>query len=350
MSWSPALCDRWRSLRVSGVAAVLVISLAACKKSGPDVPSEPPDLQMVSAGSEPRKVLRYRIAKGTTQGLEVAADMTLTAGEMGGPLPTIVMTMLVAVEDVGRDQQMKLRTTIVDATARERDDSKIPAAALSGPLETMKGIAIESLLSPEGRLSKAQIEGSKQLTEDVAKQLNSLTATFENVMMPLPKEAVGVGAVWRNSRPIEQNGMKLTSVNTFTLTAIDGDQLTFTIDTDVHGDDQTVKQGDMSVEIKDITGTGSGHGRLTLTKLDMTNELTAEFRSQMKAPGEDAPTRMTIASTTRIKPSGSTPITPAATSSAGSGAGSGAGTSEGRGSGSAGTEESAGSGSGRVDE
>ncbi|HSD89915.1 MAG TPA: DUF6263 family protein [Kofleriaceae bacterium] len=333
------------------MAAVLVLAVA-CKKSAPDSPSEPPDLQMVSAGSEPRKLLRYRIPKSSTQGLEVAADMTLTAGEMGGPLPTIVMTMLVAVEDVGRDQRMKLRTTIVDATARERDDSKIPAAALSGQLDTMKGIAIESMLSPEGRLTKPQVEGSKQLTEEIAKQLSGLTASFENVMMPLPNEPVGVGAVWRNSRPIEQNGMKLTSVNTFTLTAIDGDKLTFTIDTDVHGDDQTVKQGDLSVEIKDITGTGTGHGTLTLTKLDMTNELTAEFRSQMKSPGDDAPTRMTISSVTHIKPSGSMPVAPAAGSGAGSASGSGAGNREGSGSGSAGAEESAGSGSGsgRVDE
>lgn len=328
---------------------VLVLAFAGCKNSGSDAPPERPDLQMVSAGSEPRKLLRYRIPKGTTQGLEIAADMTLTAGEMGGPLPTIVMTMLVAVEDVGRDQRMKLRTTIVDATAHEREDSKIPAAALNGPLETMKGLAIESMLSPDGRLSKAQLEGSKQLTEDVAKQLTGLTASFENVMMPLPNEPVGVGAVWRNSRPIEQNGMKLTSVNTFTLTAIDGEKLTFTIDTDVHGDDQAVKQGTMSVEIKDITGTGNGHGTLTLTKLDMTNELTAQFRSRMISPGEDAPTQMTIASVTRIQPSGSTPVAPAA---AGSSAGSGAGSSEGTGSGSANAEESAGSGSGsgRVDE
>src|SRR5512143_3397031 len=141
MRSSPAVSDHSRSLRVSGVAALLVLAFAACKKTGPDTPSEPPDLQMVSAGSEPRTLLRYRIPKGTTQGLEIAADMTLTAGDMGGPLPTIVMTMLVAVEDVGHDQRMKLRTTIVDATAHEREASKVPAAALSGPLETMKGLA-----------------------------------------------------------------------------------------------------------------------------------------------------------------------------------------------------------------
>ena len=35
---------------------------------------------------------------------------------------------------------------------------------------------------------------------------------------PLPDEAVGVGAVWRNSRPIQQNGLALKAVNTITIT------------------------------------------------------------------------------------------------------------------------------------
>src|ERR1043165_1857677 len=166
---------RFLSMRL----VVLALVLCGCSRGGHDTPSEPADLQMVSAGNEPRKVLRYRIPKGTSQGLEVTVDMNVTAGEMGGPLPTIVMSILVAVEDVQGNGQMKVRTTITEPNARERADTKISAAALAGPLEKLKGIAIESTLSPSGRVSKGTVEGAKQLPDEIAQQLNGLTSTLE---------------------------------------------------------------------------------------------------------------------------------------------------------------------------
>src|SRR5687767_7850457 len=203
--------------------ALVAISLAilGCdrgERAAP--PPSPPDLQMVSAGDEPRRLLRYHLPKGAKQGLEVAIDLDLEAGEVGGPLPTLAITMLLAVEDVLPDARMKLHVTIVDATAHDRAESKVPASALSGPLDAMKGIAISGLLSPNGRLGSVAVEGGKQLPESVAAQLASLTASFEQTMMPLPDVPVGVGAVWRNSRTIEQNSLKLTAVNSVTLTAL----------------------------------------------------------------------------------------------------------------------------------
>ena len=127
---------------------------------------------------------------------------------------------------------------------------------------------------------------------------------MEQVMMPLPNEPVGVGAVWRSSREVETNGMKMTSVNTFSLTKIDGDKLTFTIDTDVHGANQTVKLGSDSLDVSDITGQGGGDGTTTLTSLEMTAVLTAEFRNAMKAPGETTATPMKIVTQTKIAPTG----------------------------------------------
>lgn len=281
----------------------LALGLSACEGKGDrQVRVEPPDLQIVSSGNEPRKLLRYHIAKGTTQGLELTVDMTLNAGEMGGPLPTVVMSMLLAAEDVGADGSVKLHTTVVDAVAKDRAESKVAATALSGPLDAMKGIAMTATLASNGRISKSQVEGAKQLPPDVQAQLNALTSSFENVLMTLPNEPVGAGAVWRSSRAIEQNGLKLTSVNTFAITAIDGDTVKYTIDTEVHGADQQVTQGGTTVEIKDITGTGGGRGVMHLDGLAFESDLAAEFRSKMNAPGEAQPTAMKMMTLMRVRP------------------------------------------------
>jgi hypothetical protein len=279
---------------------------------------------MVSLGNEPRKVLRYRIPKGTSQGIEVSVDMNVTAGDMGGPLPTITMSMLVAVEDVQASGQMKLHTTIIEATAHERADTKIPAVSLAGPLEKLKGLALASTLSPNGRASKSEIEGAKQLGADTAQQLETLTATLQQVTMPLPNEAVGIGAVWRSSRDIQQNGMKMTTVNTFSLVGLDGDKIKYTIDTDVHGPDQTVTVGEASVQVKDITGTGGGDGSFSLTSLEMSAVLASEFRSEMTAPGEATPTKMKIVSQIKLAAQG--PQLPSAPAQAPSGSAAGSAT------------------------
>jgi hypothetical protein len=288
-----------------GALAMSALGLAAGCSKGGDTPAvtEPSDLQMVSPGNEPRKQLRYRIPKGTTQGIEVTVDMMLKAGDMGGPLPSMTTSMVVAIEDVNlASQAMTMHTTIVDATAHDREGSTIPAQTLTAALDTMKGLALETTLSPLGRVTKGEVQGGKQLSEDVNKQLSAVMTTIEQVVMPLPMEPVGVGAVWRVSRDIEQNGMKMTAVNTMLITALDGDKMTYTIDTTVHGADQSVHQGDQTLELKDITGTGTGKGTISLTKLDINSVLDAEFRSQMSAPGDEKPTAMKMTMQTTVKP------------------------------------------------
>lgn len=285
------------------LAVALLVVASACEgKGGKEAPIERPDLQMVSSGNEPRKLLHYQVPKGTTQGLELTIDMTLNAGEMGGTLPTVMMSLLIAAEDVTPDGSMKLHTTVVDAVARDKPESKVSATALSGPLDAMKGIALTSTLAPNGRLTKSQVEGGKQLAPDVQGQLNALSSSFENVLMSLPSEPIGMGAVWRTSRDITQNGLKLTSVNTYAIIAMTGDTVTYTLDTEVHGADQQITQGGATVDIKDITGTGGGRGVIHLDRLDFESDLTAEFRSQMTTPGEAQPTAMKMTTLMRVRP------------------------------------------------
>ncbi len=285
---------------------VLLIAVLAwgCKSGENDRAStqRAPDLQIVSAGNEPRRVLRYQLAKGTTQKLELAVDVDVTANDMGGAMPTMVMTLAVTVEDV-LPFGARLRATVVDATARDRDDTRVDPDVLSGPLALMKGLAITATLTPSGRVVNSKLElGDKKMTGAAKAQFAALGSSFDQLLMPLPERAVGVGAVWRTSRPIEQSGMKLTAVNAIELTAIDGDTLSFSIDTQIHGDDQTVKQDELSVDIKDIVGTGKGTGTIDLKTLAITNELTSQLRSAMQATGEPDATKMTMAIATRVTP------------------------------------------------
>src|SRR5262249_29471418 len=130
--------------------------------------------------------------------------------------------------------------------------------------------------------------------------LATLSATVERAMMPLPVEPVGVGASWRNSRSIEQSGLKLTTVNTITLTAIERDKLSFAIETQIHGADQSVMQGAMRIDVKDITGVGKGTASIDLGTLATTSQLRMELRTEMTAAGDGQPTAMRMAMVTQV--------------------------------------------------
>jgi Family of unknown function (DUF6263) len=282
------------------VLLLIALAVIGCRK-GEDQRAAT-DLQIVSTGNEPRQRLHYQATKGAQQQLDVAVDVEINAGDMGGPMPTIVMTLSLAVEDVV-PIGAKLRSTVVDVTARDRDESRVPANAISGPLANLKGVVLTTTLTSNGRLIGTKVDtGGKQLPESAKKPLGALTTSFDQLMMPLPDEPVGVGAVWRNSRPLEQNGMKMIAVNTVKLTSITGDKIGFDLETQIHGDDQTIRQGELAVDIKDVVGTGSGKGTIDLRTLAMTSELTSELRSTMQSPGEAQAMPMKLTIATHVAP------------------------------------------------
>lgn len=276
----------------------------ACKSNEtPPSPPSAPDLQIVSAGGEPRELLRYRPVANTTQKLEVTIDIELDAGDMGGPMPTLVMTLAVNVGATLPTGQTTIRATIEGIAARDVPDSQVAASSLGPTLEPMKGIAFDAVLSPNGRLTGTSIEGRAQkLPTPTQTSLASLVNSFEQTLMPLPDVPVGPGAVWRNSRPITRNGMTLTAVNSVTLVSKTGSSISYTIDSTLHGADQSANEGSDTVDVKDITGTGGGMGTVDLTTLAVTSEITAELRTKMSAAGDAEPTPLTMATVTRVKP------------------------------------------------
>lgn len=283
---------------------LLALAVIGCGKGGDDGSKRvsPPDLQIVSAGNEPRRVVHYAAPKGTRTQLELALDVDVNAGEMGGPMPTIVMTLVIEVVDIV-PTGMKLRTTVVDAVARDRDETRVSPAALAGPLEQLKGIVLTTTMTGNGRMYGTKVDTTAKQVPDSAKtQVAALSTSLDQMAMPLPDEPIGVGAVWRNSKPLEQNGMKMTVVNSVEVTALTSEKLSYSLDTQVHGDDQTLTQGDLSVEIKDITGTGTGKGTINLQTLAVSSELATELRSAMQAIGEGSATPMTMNVVTRVTP------------------------------------------------
>lgn len=267
-----------------------IIALVACHKKEPPKPPPPDPLavQLASPGVEPRRVLRYALAKGTSVPFELAMDASLTTGDLGGAMPTFVFDLEMTVEDVLPDGKMILKTTITDASARDRPEEKVEAKALATRVAAVKGIAITATLTPDGHLEDAKVDPATaaKLSEATAAQANQLAQSFEHIAMPLPKMPVGPGATWSTTRALTQNGMHSSALNTIQLVAIDGDKISFKLVTEIHGPPQTVVMQNTEIEVTELSGSGAGSGTLDLGKFVMNGELDAKLHADMTAQGQ----------------------------------------------------------------
>ncbi len=288
-------------MKIPSIAVAAVLAACGSKDAAPTAAPVPDAVHVLGAGSEPRQLLRYRVAKGTTNAVDLALDVDIDASGQGGPLPTLVMTSEMVAEDVLPDGSTKLRTTITNVTARDRPGGAITADQMAEQTGLMRGLILRGTLAPDGVLRELTVDsGGRVLPPGLTAQLDTLSKSFEQVAMPLPRTPVGPGASWLYNKTFTQSGMAMTTTTTFTLTAIAGDTLTFESATFVSGKDQTVTQGDQTIQLSKISGKGSGKGTVDLAKMAMTGELLAELGSDMSAQGES--TRMTMKMATRLSP------------------------------------------------
>ncbi len=272
---------------------VLAMLLVGCKQNEPPPAPPPTDVVVVAPGAAPLRTLRYAVPKGTKTTIEMSIDWKVTAGEITSALPTIVETLELVCDDTLAGGTMKLHARVVDATAHERADSQVAPAAIASQLEPLKGATLTLTLAPDGRISEpALAPGAKPLSPQVDEQMKALAASFQQLAMSLPTAPVGVGAKWRTSRKIQQNGMALTTVTTVDVTSLDATTVGFSLSSEVHGADQTVTQSGMSVDMKDVAGTAQGKGTIDLAKGVTTGELHFDLHSQMSAAGSATPMRV----------------------------------------------------------
>lgn len=305
-------------MKISSIAIAVVLAVGCGKDKAPPPPPVINDpVQVVTPGAEPRQVLQYRLAKGTKSLVELALDVDIDAGGQGGPLPTLVMSSEIVTDDVLPDGTFAIHTTILDISARTRTGSPVTAEQMTEQTQLMRGLILRGTLTPNGTLRDLAVDTSgKTLPPALTAQLATLSRSFQQVAMPLPLTPVGVGAQWLHTKMLDESGIKMTTATTVTLTAIDGDKLTFQSTTSVSGKDQSVTQAETTIDLKNVSGKGSGKGTIDLSRMVMTGELVAEFGADMSAQGEN--TRMGMKMVTRITP------TTAVSGSAGSGsAGSG---------------------------
>jgi hypothetical protein len=298
----PGICDRLAGMRC---ALLTIAALIACKDKRPEQPPPPPvphdGVTLIQAGAAPLRVLRYQLTKGTKTTSELVYDLdarsagseigsgsaagSSAAGE-GGPTPTLVFTLDTAVDDVLPDGTAKLRITVVKAQVRDQPSNPSGGDVLRSQAAAAEGVVFTETLAPDGKISDPKVDAQAALPAKARERLDSLIQGLEHVAMQLPSEPIGVGATWKERKPLPAGGIRAMAETTYTLTALTGTTASYTAAGRSTGDAQTVEQDGMKVAVTNPRGHSEIKGTLDLARYVVDVSSKATFAADMNV---DAP-------------------------------------------------------------
>ncbi|HSD86783.1 MAG TPA: DUF6263 family protein [Kofleriaceae bacterium] len=256
----------------------LALVISACGSNNTEVPPLPKEtnVELVQRGAAPYRELRYHVAKGTKTTIEVGVSSVLA----GRPSPTVTTTLAFTGEDVRPDGGMVLRSVLEKTVGTSPDGQPLPAELVN----FFEGTQITATLSPVGTVSDPKVvPGPHPMpTDELEAEMTALPKMFEQATFALPNAPVGAGAIWKTRKVIEENGVRVTAVTTFTVTAIDGDTVTYTRTSQLSGPDQTIAKDGHAVALSNIAGSGDGKGSVNLATFALTAESSQQYAATIR--------------------------------------------------------------------
>lgn len=241
---------------------------------------------LVSNGAEPRAARAYALAGKDAR--TVSIKMKISA-EMGGKVqsgdaPGFRLALTFAAKKDPKPADPKAPGFLLEGTLSKADllmdtaaDPK--AAAMGQMFAAASGMMFETTVSPLGILGKTSVKADTAKDPKAAQQIvQFLPQIFEVLLVPLPKEPIGVGAQWKEvSR--EEGGRAdkpTTTTRTFTLEKVDGDKLTVKVTTQ-----KTMPRQPLPEQNAPPGTTIEGQGSGTTTFLFALNHLPTKVESTM---------------------------------------------------------------------
>ena len=251
------------------------------------------DVKVLSTGTGPKRPLRYTVAPGTKDRIDMTMQMGVSvempgmgAQEMAGP--AMKMGIDVDVASVAPNGDINFTQKISEATM---DGPGMPA----GMLDSIKGLAIAMVVDSRGLVKTMNIDDSK-LGDPALKQVLA-SAGLDRLSTPLPEEPVGLGAKWQVSQSLETQGIKLDQLSEFEVVAMDDKSATLALTLTQTAPPQTVSPPGMpagvEASIAGMNGTGTGKLVLTPGTLVMTGDMNVKSNITMDINMQGQSQRMT---------------------------------------------------------
>lgn len=224
--------------------------------------ASPPEIKVLSAGSAPRRALRYTVSGPSKERIDLTMQMSLamTMGDVTLPPPEIpAMHVGINIDVTGVNAAGDISFTFGYA------DFTAAGAPFPGEVAAMIAKATGSITMSNRGLVKSMAFDAGAGGDPMVKQLMT-SAGIEKLAAPLPEEPLGVGARWEVRQPLGVNGIALTQTTTYEVVALDAASATLkmTVAQDASSQKLTLPQLPPGAEASLVSMEGSGTGTMTL--------------------------------------------------------------------------------------
>ncbi len=237
----------------------------------PETPIKVLREEVISEGSEPRALLRYRNTAKPATVLRQRAVATITDTVDGKRQPSIALPAVTTGFEVAWKQGDTLGLTIRGA-APEVIVGGEPAAAELAELnlarfrKLLAGKRAEIRFDPRGQLGAAVVVGTAD--KETGREF---LAALVDLVVPLPEVPVGVGAEWMFTRAVPRGRHVVKQLGRYKLVAKNGDTLTIDVALDTIGERQPIDvEADLPIgakaELLALRGRRTGTVTVVLTQ------------------------------------------------------------------------------------
>ena len=158
----------------------------------------PSVVRLLETGGEPRTVLRYAIPSGAEEVAELHLGIVVEMKAKGSDLPKqnvpeIILRLELASGADGHVDGTITKLTLEPKTTAEQALAKQMQPTLVG----LQGLKLGYTMTPEGRVHDVKLAPGAESSATSRQMLDQLTQSLDSMVVPLPIEPVGVGAVWQ---------------------------------------------------------------------------------------------------------------------------------------------------------
>lgn len=178
---------------------------------------------LIDAGAEPREPLRLKLTAGQEQAMimTMRMGMGMQVGTNKMPktaLPPMQMTMSLKVKEITAEGDIRTEFSL-DKIDVLPDPAAQPGMVdqLKAVLGTMSKMSGTSTITPRGIVKSADFNIPADVNPQIRQTMDSMRQQMNQLSVPFPEEALGVGAKWTVTQHLEQQGMKLQQVATWEL-------------------------------------------------------------------------------------------------------------------------------------
>ncbi len=244
-------------------------------------------VKLLNAGAEPRKALRLHSKPGDKQSATVTMkiSMNMGAGDQQGmamKMPAIKMPMELTTTSVSDSGDISYDMLLRELNVVEDADSMPQMVeAMKASLGSLKGLSGKGTISSRGLNKSTDVKLPSDANPQFRQVMDQMN--LSQMSAPLPEEAVGPGAKWEVTMPIQSQGLSLEQKVTCELVSVEGNTVKLKTSLVQNAGKQKIENTampGMSVNLDHMTGSGTGNTTIDLGRL-LPTEGTVDFHSEM---------------------------------------------------------------------